>query len=436
MLNNYEKRTIWQVADGHLLPDESIAKYDYITHYEDNHGAGDLNNATSFSYTTTNQDIWMLPSESYLKLKVVFKKQNGTDYNWEDVEAVAAQGGEPAVAAVVADNVSMNNNGFNIFEEARLYIDDEEVERISYLGIATLVNNLLTYNQNGQIESIKHSQFWFLGDDEDDDRQEYCRDIAHGSVPLLLPVDKIFPFYAENRQAFRGAKHRITLTLNSANSVLKTPANKDGKFYITNMVWQVPRVEPSGDHKLEVERAMAASTFSTMEWEAISTFKLQPPRQEETRVTLSNTIHKPTHIWVLMQKLDKINSQRNDAMVFDNMKMARASVEINGITYPDKPVDHDFTNRDILELYHKYLQGCSGGKSLVSLTDFASKYPLLHFDVSHHQDELYDNVAFPDIVLNMKFAIAPTEDYVIWVIIYNRRRAQMSLADGKMKVLK
>ena len=52
-----------------IMPvDHSIVKYDHVKILEDSHGTGDLTNATEFSYTTNNDDIWYVPSKSYLKV--------------------------------------------------------------------------------------------------------------------------------------------------------------------------------------------------------------------------------------------------------------------------------------------------------------------------------------------------------------------------------
>ena len=119
--------------------DTSIVKYDYTKVYEDSHGAGTLENSDHYSFTTNNEDLWLLPSESYLNLTIRLRNEDGNQYVWQDRAAVGA------TAAAAAEDVSLSDNGFNIFEEVRYYIDDEEIERIDHLGITTLVNNILKY---------------------------------------------------------------------------------------------------------------------------------------------------------------------------------------------------------------------------------------------------------------------------------------------------
>jgi len=91
--------------------DTSITKYDYVKVYEGSHGAGTLADADHYSFTTSNEDLWLLPSESYLNLTIRLRNEHGNQYVWQDRAAVGA------AAAAAAENVSLSDNAFNIFEE-------------------------------------------------------------------------------------------------------------------------------------------------------------------------------------------------------------------------------------------------------------------------------------------------------------------------------
>ena len=185
--------------------DPSIVKYDYTKVYEDSHGAGTLENSDHYSFTTNNEDLWLLPSESYLSLTFRLRNQDGNQYVWQDRAAV---GQNPAA---VAEDVSLYDNGFNIFEEAWYYIDDKEIAWIDHLGIATLVNNIIKCTSEEKINAVKHTQLWFLN--KDNDRRTFVHNCS-GTLNLLLPQNGIFPFCDQIDHIFRGVKHRITFTLN------------------------------------------------------------------------------------------------------------------------------------------------------------------------------------------------------------------------------
>jgi hypothetical protein len=79
------------------------------------------------------------------------------------------------------------------------------------LGIATLVNNIIKYTSEEKPNAVKHTQLWFLN--EDDDRKTFVRNCS-GTLNLLLPLNHIFPFCDQVDHIFRGVKQGITFTLN------------------------------------------------------------------------------------------------------------------------------------------------------------------------------------------------------------------------------
>jgi hypothetical protein len=86
-------------------------------------------------------------------------------------------------------------------------------------------------------------------------------------------------------------------------------------------------------------------------------------------------------------------------------------------------------------MYVIFLQA-SDYKSKIDFETFRTSYPLFHIDVSHHKPELYENIQFPNIGLNLKFREVPAHDYLVWVIIYNQRDATLNLENKKIRVIR
>ena len=117
------------------------------------------------------------------------------------------------------------------------------------------------------------------------------------------------------------------------------------------------------------------------------------------------------------------------------MNVESMSVEINSVLFPDKEVKNNFGNREVMEIYDRFLQACKY-KTSIDFETFRVVFPLFHVDVSHHKPELYENTQFPNIVVNLKFAQAPGHDYIVWVVIFNQREATLNLESKKMRVLR
>jgi hypothetical protein len=417
--------------------DNSIVKQDVIKVYEDHHGSSNLLDATSFSFTTDNEELWLLPSESYLKINCYLRKPDKNAFNFIEIAAVGADAAAdpPVVAAplVPAQDINVCDNGFNLFEEARYYINNDEVERIDYLGMNTLVQQLFNVNTDAKQNAVRHSELLFFEDHED--RQEYVKE-SHGHLHLLLPINKIFRFIKENNHVFRGVKHRITLSLNDAGRLIRKAANvPEGKIFINEMTWVIPYYEPSLDIMSRLESQFAKSSEFTLTWPNLSVFKYQPMKLREVRLPLACTIHKPTKIFVALQKLIR-NTQEHQSMVLDHLDMEEAYVEINSEKFPDKPLSFNFADKDYMELYQNFLDNCENKETLVDYLTFRNKYPILCIDVSKHKPELFENSTFPNLVLNLKFKNVPTQDYICWLIIENEREATLNIENRKMHVVR
>jgi len=420
--------------------DRSVTKLDYLKVYEDHHGAGSLQNADNFSFTTDNEDLWLLPGKSYLKINFYLRKLDSTPYLWDNraaVQEIPAQGGNPAVpavAAVDADDINLSDNAYNLFEEARYYINDQEVERIDHVGISTLINQILQTNSTDKQSAIKHTQLLFF--DEDTKRQTYMRK-RRGHLHVLLPISKIFPFCKTNDHVFRGVKHRITLTKNDINRLLKkSPAVANGKIFIENMTWVVPYVEPSLGVMSSLETQLATSSEFKLNWEAVNTFKEQPALNREVRLSLAATVHKPTKLYVALQNLNRYNSLLAHSMTFDNLNLEEIYAEVNSVRFPEKPMEFSFGDDDYTEVYNRFLEQCKSGQSPIDFEKFKEKYSIIPIDVSKHQPELFENSNFPIINIYLKFSQAPTEQYIAWVIVCNEREATLNIDNRKMRVIR
>lgn len=400
--------------------DNSVTKYNLLTIYDDNHSNSDLANATEFSFTTDNLDIYVLPSESYLLVNLKLVNAAGAAY--------------PPDA-----NITITENAFNIFSEARLYLGDEEVERADHVGINTLLYNLTRYTIS-ESNGIRESEL--VCTDSNFIRDYVVRD-CHGSIELLLPIRKMFPFYHEMRHAFRGLKHRITMTLNQQNKMIykwarnNVAAPEDGRIIINKMVWRLPHVEPSLSTMAKLESLFAKDSSFAMKWEAQSVLKFMPPKTTEIRVPIACSIHRPTHIFIAFQNRDRETDQVDNYMQFDNMSVSEISVELNGQKFPDKSLTCNFGTMAIQEVYQAFLNACTHGVTWQeSYRNFIKLYPIFHIDVTKHPAEIFDDSNFPNIIINTTFRVAPARDYVMYVILYNIREVKMNILNKRMIISK
>jgi len=414
-----------------ILPiDNSITEYRQMTVYDDTHGSGNLANVNYFSFTTQNPDVWLVIGDSYLVATIKLVKSTGVDYEKVNNE--------------YRDKVSFDFNAANLFSEGRYYMDDQEIERMEHVGISSLLYHFQNYNRT-EINSVKEARLLFP---EHKHLRDYVRK-CNMEVQVIIPLKTVFPLWHYTTHAFRGAKHKITL---SANDALKTvfkelndPVGQaqaaypdDGKVQISKMVWKIPQITPSLTVQAKLETLLAKQSTFTIKWKGTSVFKIQPAKTLEIRVPLSCTIHRPTNVFVAFQKNVRSLMQRHSSMEFDHMKLVSTNVEVNGVKFPPEgDIQTNFETLHVQEAYQQFLDSCVGGNSwFENFSHYHSQYPIVHVDISRSPEGLYDESVFPNIVVNCKFEEIPTADYYMYVIITNIKESTLNLESKKMRILK
>jgi hypothetical protein len=414
--------------------DESVEKYDFQTIYESTQGTGDLSTSTKFVYSTNDEDKWYIPSQSYLQVEGKLQPAAGGDFAADSL-------------------VAITNNGYNIFDEARYYIEGAELEQLNYVGIATLVDGIRSYDPAAT--AVLEDE-WFIPDTHDGSatvpgitanaltlgnegfaKRNQIRKTQDGKVFMLLPLNKMFTFCKNIQHVFRGVKHRIMLTLNDSSKIVFRGAapSTDGKFTISKMRWVIPYVEPSLILSERLERQLAKNSSFQLHWEAISVHHEVFPKHTTLRFTLASTVHRPTNLFIGLQRSDRSTSQTLNSMQFDHFNVESVSVRINGNRFPEEPQRCDFSAHDYSEVYNRFVSGCKNNVTFVGKDLYKAVYPIYHVDVSNHPRKIYDASTFPTIAIEITFRTVPTHNPEVFVVIYNEREATLAIDQKKMRVI-
>ena len=119
---------------------------------------------------------------------------------------------------------------------------------------------------------------------------------------------------------------------------------------------------------------------------------------------------------------------------------------MNSERFPERELETDFraTSRNYGRAYmmfqeavQKYADVDSG--SQVSVEDFASLYPIFHFDVSRHKEKLRNSPA--DIELKWRlgsrfeYPAGTAADYNVYALVFSERFLKLEAMSGKMNVV-
>src|SRR5258705_10128477 len=113
------------IFDAALI-DNSTESYEYIEYRENNVTVKDL---VRYELSSSDLNTWLLPHQSYLHVKGKILKEDGT-------------------AITANDIVTIENNGFNLFKNARYEIGDNEIKSIQHEGVMTKILNLFEFSHS------------------------------------------------------------------------------------------------------------------------------------------------------------------------------------------------------------------------------------------------------------------------------------------------
>jgi hypothetical protein len=432
------------------VEDDSTTEFEYTEYRESNINVQSLD---KYEFFTRDLDAWLLPHKSYLIVKGKLLKEDGTNFT-------------------EAENVALVNNGFSIFRRANYFINDQLVESIDFVSVATTILGLVEFSDD-YTRSVATQMFWYrdtgngsankqkyiatVRTNEDkmtavtvNDNPDYNLGFAirHAlcsggkTVTMLLPLSHLFGFCKDIRKSFRGLKHTVKFDKNYHANMVHASGDIKAKFQINFMSWWVPILKPNLMTLARLEAELAAGDSVKLFWESISVYRSDARNDQHPRWRVATSANKPSHIFVVMQQINREGNSAFNSGIFDHMNLERAQVRINSVQFPKEEFEADFTDtaNDYQRIFHSFLE--AGMKLLdvdtgsqVNYLDLKNLYPILHFDVSHQEDNLYATSTTADIEVRLQLRTQPATAYYIYCIILSERFATLQGVENKTQFI-
>ena len=183
--------------------------------------------------------------------------------------------------------------------------------------------------------------------------------------------------------------------------------------------------------QMRVYRTMFQPTETSMTW----------------RITTQPGTELPRHVFVVFQSSERDNNPQINNLIFDNANLRRISCRINSVQYSEREFECNFTpqNRNYSRLYTSFLNAVNkyddtNTGCLISAEDWASLYPIIHFDVSKHADRLKNSSA--DIEIRFKLGenfrnITNNADqpFYVYAVVLSDRYLQLEGLSGRMNII-
>uniref|UniRef100_A0A1B0GEK0 Double jelly roll-like domain-containing protein n=1 Tax=Glossina morsitans morsitans TaxID=37546 RepID=A0A1B0GEK0_GLOMM len=169
-----------------------------------------------------NQDLYILPSESFLYIEGTASKEDGT----------------------VSNSIKLLNNCMaHLFDKIRYELNGIEIDRTRHLGITTEIKNFAPLNKRESLLNAGWSPF---------NNEELT--IVSGYFKFCIPLKMLLGFAEDFNKIIVNSKHELILlrSKDDKQTITTTSANEQIKLSILNITWKMPHVQLADVYKLEV----------------------------------------------------------------------------------------------------------------------------------------------------------------------------------------
>ena len=457
-----------QIKESNLI-DNSITEFEYVEYLP--RDSNNMNKDGQHIIETKDEDVFLLPHKAYLEIRGKLQTNANVNYNADDV-------------------ISLVNNGWSLFQTAQYQLNNQTIENINlYLPQASTILNLVSFSDDYS-RSTASNMLWFrdtgnglaslknnFGVVANDANENTVRDgvraiietynsnqranlgfsarqsITTGNkqISLMLPLSQIFGFCRDIDKVFRGVKHSIIIDREvTSNYIMRANGVAAGKFNINHISLWMPKVKPSLKIESEINSQLVKGHIKQLYFEQVRVYRTmyQPTETNMTwRITTQPGTELPRHIFVAFQSSERDNNQEMNNMVFDNANLRRISCRVNSTQYPEREFECNFTpqNRNYSRLYMSFLDAVNKYQDTdtgcqLSAEDWASLYPIHHFDVSKHSDRLKNSSADIEIRFSLggnfrNIANNADQPFYVYAVVLSDRYLQLEGLSGRMNVI-
>lgn len=324
-----------------------------------------FNNNDEVRITIQSQDLYVLPSESYLHIEFAVSKRDRT---------------------AIAENEAVFTQMFitNLFSEMRYELNGHEIDKCKKPGVTCLMKLLAACKQ----EDKTALDLFTL----------YSRtQIRAGSYEMILPLRLLFGFCDDFNKIILNSKHELILVRSRSNENLYQALADNLQFEVRKIHWKVPHVSLSDRAKLAMLKTVSRNDDLFLPYRSWDLYEL-PVVPQTTRNTWSvkttSQVNKPRYVIVAFQ------TNRNqviaaDASKFDHCDISNIKLYLNNDRFPYDDLNLNFTNSNYHELMlmysniqESYYNGTSAPNPiLMGYTDFTDRV-LFAFDCTRTDESV------------------------------------------------
>lgn len=392
-------------VNSELNFDNSIIDYQFHSHNP--YSSNSFGNSDEIRIPIHQQDVYTLPSESFILIEGKLKKQDGTTDD-------------------TTSNLVNNAIAF-LFEEIRYEICGTEVDRVKNVGLTTTMKNILTARP-GDVHWMGNAAWDLTNLNTLNDKTNFA---------FCIPLKILLGFAEDFKEILLNVKQELVLLRSSSdkNAILQsTPALHEIKFIIDKIVWKMPYVKIEDEIKLSLLKLVEKDEPLRMafrRWQ-IHEYPVLPQTNSQTwTVKTLSAIEKPRYVIVGFQTDRKDNSSKN-ASHFDFCDLNNLKLYLNGTYFPYDPLNGKKTL--LYEYFSKFQSSYYAGSDdqpCLSKKDFMDKIPLFVCDCSKQSESVKSGTI--DVRLEIETSSAIPEKTAAYCLIISEALVYYSPLSGTVK---
>lgn len=353
--------------DDNIIKQQYHSYSPYTTSFENN---------DEIRIAIQSQDLYVLPSESYILLEVEVSRKTGQQH-----ENVTAKWGA--------------NYATFLFSEIRYELNGTEIDRTKNVGLSSVLKMCTAVRDSDCITS-----------------QITCiltnKDVEMRTHQFIIPLNLVLGFCDDYRKIIMNAKHELILIRNRKDIYTYVAAAESLNIKLTKVQWKMPHITLADHAKLtmlkylEKKQSIAVAYRS---WDLCEMPQLPQTSRHIWTVKSTTQLCKPRLVLVAFQT-NALRVEANSGSV-DNCSISDVKLFLNSEFYPYENFNLDFGNSKIVEQFLAYLRiqktyydGPQGKNPFELSHDTFLSHPIFTFDCTRSDESLFGGVVDVRLEIN------------------------------------
>lgn len=384
--------------------DNSIIDFQWHSHNP--YSSNSFGNSDEIRIPIHQQDVYTLPSESFIFIEGTLKKNDGNNDT----------------------TTSLVNNAIAfLFEEIRYELCGTEIDRVKNVGLTTTMKNILTARP-GDAHWMSNAGWDLQKIQVLDDKTNFT---------FCIPLKLLLGFAEDFKEILLNVKQELVLLRSSSdkNAIFQEAAAlHDVKCNIGKIIWKMPYVKVDDEVKLSLLKLVEKDQplrIAFRRWQ-IHEYPVLPQTTSQTwTVKTLSVIEKPRYVILGFQTGRKDQSAKN-ASHFDFCDLNNVRLYLNGTYYPYDPLNG---KKSLLYEYYSKFQSSfysgSDDQPCLSKKDFFDKIPLFVCDCSKQAESMKSGTL--DVRLEIETASAIPANTAAYCLIISDALVYYSPLSGTVK---